>query len=67
MRFSCPSLDVVFYQVLRIGDHLCKESVCNLVTLPLKPLQNVVSVFINLRRADSVCLCSMDFHVWFTH
>ena len=29
--FSCPNLDVVLYQLLRVSEQLCWESVCNVM------------------------------------
>ena len=56
------TLDVVLYQVLRVSEQLWLQKVslilwsyANAITKPS------VSVIINLRCGDSVCLCSMDF------
>jgi len=77
MRFSCPTLDVLLYQVLQVSEQLCRENVGNAVLYEVLRVSGHVSVILwsyYQRRyetfcvcyyqsvlLDSVCLCSMDF------
>jgi len=56
------TLDVVLYQVLRVGEQLLLQKVSVILwSYPNAITKPSVSVIINLRCGDSVCLCFMDF------
>jgi len=59
MRFSCPTLDVLLYRVLRVSQQLCQESVCNPVVLTLTPLQNVLCLVSSIYAVQIVCACAL--------
>jgi len=56
------TLDLVLYQALRFSEQLWLQKVAVILwSYPNAITKPCVSVFINLRCGDSVCLCSMDF------
>ena len=56
------TLDVVLYQVLRVSEQLWLQKVSVILwSYPNAITKPSVSVIINLRCRDSVCLCSIDF------
>ena len=64
MWFSCPTLDVVLYQVLRVSEQLCWESVCNVVLYQALQVseqlcQEIVcnSMVLPHRRYKTFCVC----------
>jgi len=76
MLFSCPTLDVLMYQVSQVSEQLCQQYVCNVVLYEVSRVgkqvycygtttnavtKRSVSYIINLCYADSVCLCSTGF------
>ena len=60
LRFLCPTLDVVLYQVLRVSEQLCQESVCNVVLYEVLQASEQVSVILwsyHQRRYKTFYVC----------
>jgi len=59
MRFSCPTLDVLLYQVLQVSEQLCQQNVCNVVLYEVLRVCEQVSVLLwpyHQRRYKTFCV-----------
>ena len=59
MLFSCPTLDVLMYQVSQVSEQLCQQYVCNVVLYEVSRVGKQVSVLLwhyHQRRYKTFCV-----------